>query len=280
MERRFEALAVAIGIATVIAVAGGSAGATPRNRTARATFDRAVKAYARGSFKQASDLFARSYRLEQDPDALFGWAQAERKQGHCDRAIGLYEKLLATNIPAESKNSIHEPLAECKAAVEPAKPDPRPEPKPELKPDPPAEPAATPAVAPAVVASADQPELVTAPPVDKPELVRVEGRPWYRDPMGDTFLGVGVVGLGVGTALWISSHGAARDAGHAGNYFEAKALHQRATDRGVQGTIAIAAGGTLTALAILWYATHREPDHMVTAWATHSSGGVAVVGRF
>src|SRR5262249_3113425 len=97
VERRLAVLAgryrQALTVAVALVLASGTAAATPKNRSARATFDRAVKAYARGSFKQASDLFARSYKQESDPDALFGWAQAERKLGHCDKAVELYERL-------------------------------------------------------------------------------------------------------------------------------------------------------------------------------------------
>ena len=276
MESRLAVLAGRYRQALTVALvlASGTAGATPKNRSARMTFDRAVKAYAGGKFKQASDLFARSYKQESDPDALFGWAQAERKLGHCDKAVELYERLLASNMPAENKQAVHEPMEECKTALETARPKPETKPVPEVKPEPrpePPPPAAPPPETPPEAKPSGPPPTTT---------VRVEGRSWWKDPVGDAFVGLGVVGLGVGTALWISSHNAESDAAAANNYFDAKALAVRAKDRGEQGTVAVAAGGGLVVLGILWYAMHRESDHVVSGWVAPTSGGLGVAGVF
>src|SRR5206468_9459004 len=115
LELRFSIHAGSHRKALILAVvlAAGHAAATPTKKDARAPFDRAVTAYKRGDFAGASELFAKSYSIETDPDALFGWAQAERKLGHCEKAIALYERLLSLDIPQENKEAVHAPLAEC-----------------------------------------------------------------------------------------------------------------------------------------------------------------------
>ena len=39
----------------------------------------------------------------------------------------------------------------------------------------------------------------------------IEGRSWWKDPVGDSLLGLGVVGLGVGTVFIVSGHNAEND---------------------------------------------------------------------
>ena len=57
----------------------------------------------------------KSYGLEKDPETLFAWAQAERKLDDCDKAVELYNELLALDLPAENKQVIETQVGECKA---------------------------------------------------------------------------------------------------------------------------------------------------------------------
>src|SRR5688500_6981072 len=112
MERRLAVHAGAhrekmIGrIALALVVATSSAVAAPKTGEARVQFDRGVAAYTKGDYATATEALGASFVLEADAETLFAWAQTERKLGHCDRAIDLYAKLLAMDIPAENKPAI------------------------------------------------------------------------------------------------------------------------------------------------------------------------------
>ena len=102
------------------------AAAAPKSAPAKVAFDEGIAAYQKEDWAGASAAFGRSYELEHDTEALFAWAQAERKQGHCDKALDLYEKLLAANLPAENAAAVREKRDECRAIVgtKPAPPPP------------------------------------------------------------------------------------------------------------------------------------------------------------
>ena len=264
MERRFAIHAAAQRQALIFAIvlAAGHAAATPVNKDARAHFDRAVTAYKRGDFVGASELFQKSYAIETDPDALFGWAQAERKSGHCEKAIALYQRLLSLDIPAENKEAVHEPLAECQQAITPK-------------------------------ISSDQldrmkieahnpmpthtdPPAVEAPPPDLPR-----DRPWYRDPVGDTLVGLGVVGIGVGTVLLVSARSADASFQTATNYGDAQMFRDLAQRRGQQCVLAAGLGGALLVAGVIRYVTHASHDRTTVAgWLAPGGGGVALGGGF
>ena len=118
MERRFAvhagAYRQALSIAIAIAVSGTSAHAAPQGHDARAQFDRGVAAYQSGDFATAAEAFGRSNALENDLETPFAWAQAGLKPSHCDKAVELYGKLLAMDLPVENKNTMN-PLSRVQA---------------------------------------------------------------------------------------------------------------------------------------------------------------------
>jgi hypothetical protein len=257
-----------IGLVLVASLAVATpAMAAPKGNEAKAAFTKGVAAYKKGAFDSASEALARSFALEADPDTLFAWAQSERQRGKCDKAIELFEKLLAYELPAANKQAIREKVAECKAIVGAQKPAPV-EPPPEPTPQPPPEPAPEP---PPIV-SAPEPAPEAAP----------EGRAWWKDPVGGVLVGAGAVGLGVGGYFMLSARSADRDADAATNYFEFEERTRRAEAHGRNGVIAAVAGGALVGAGIIWYATRgpRPESTTVTTWLAPSGGGLVARTRF
>jgi tetratricopeptide (TPR) repeat protein len=278
-----------LALALALAAAPQLASAAPKKKSARAEFDKGVKAYTKGEYQKAINALARSYELEPDEETLFAWAQTERKLGHCDKAIELYGKLLAMNLPAANKDAVREQVKECKeildaeraatavvdgpkppAAETPASDGPTPTPTPTPAPD---------------TAAGDAPASDSAsPPDERPaSTVQVdEPRAWWKDPVGGALVGVGVVGLAVGTVFLVQGSAAESDKANAGSYDEYQVLADRAESRGRFGVIGLAVGGGLVAGGIIWYATHRSlpPERTVSGWVSTTGGGLALSGRF
>ena len=248
-----------------IVLAAAPVVAAPSNPEAKKAFDKGVAAYQKNDYPGASAAFAKSFALETDAETLFAWAQAERKQDHCDKAIELYTKLLGMDLPEENKAVVRGQVAECKQIVDAQKPK-KTEPEPP-KPEPPKpEPA--------------KPDIV-APPPKGDVAITAEGHAWYADPIGDALVIGGVVGLGVGGALWASAHSASQGIATAPDYPTAKALEDKANSRGRLGTISLGAGAALVVGGIAWYATHGSSHATtVSGWIAPGTGGIAIAGGF
>lgn len=247
--------AVAALIVAAIALSSSLAGAVPKNPKARAAFDDGIAAYQKSDWAAAAAAFGKSYGIEPDVEALFAWAQSERQQDHCEKAIELYGKLLESSLPDENKQVVGEKLAECKKLVAAKNPEPVPEVTPEIKPEP--------------------------KPAPTPEPVNPEGKSRFKDPLGGVLLGTGVVALGVGTYFLVAAKGADSDAKSATNYFDVERFNDDADSKGKVGVIAAVAGGALIAAGIIRYATRGPTSRAVTGWITpDGGGGIAAFGRF
>jgi tetratricopeptide (TPR) repeat protein len=237
----------------VIVLASSLAGAAPKNPKARAAFDEGIAAYQKADWPAAAAAFGKAYGIEADVEALFAWAQSERQQDHCEKAIELYGKLLESSLPDENKQVVSEKLAECKKLVAAKQPEPATPPKPEPTPPKP-EPAPMPA--------------------------NPEGKSRFKDPIGGVLLGTGVVALGVGTYFLVAAKGADSDAKSATNYFDVERFNDDADSKGKLGVVATLAGGALIVAGVVRYATHRSKPRAVTGWITPEGGGIAAFGRF
>ena len=260
MERRLSVHARATRHQVVLAIllASATAGAAPKKKDAKAAFDRGVAAYSKKNYAAAAEALAKSYALEPDIETLFAWAQAERQQDHCEKAIELYDKLLAKDLPDANKTVVREKRDECQAivAAQAPKPDPVPEPSPAPVPvDPPARP---------------------LPPAPAPE-----GRSRF-GVVGLGLVGVGAVGLGIGGYYLLSSRNAAADAKTAQNYFDVERFNDKADTDGRRGTIAAIAGGALLVGGLVYIATRDTSAERtkVTGWLAPDGGGVVAAGRF
>lgn len=272
MEHRFPVHARTHALIAAIVMASSSVLAAPSSPASKKEFERGVKAYSAGDYDAAADAMSKSYALEKDPETLFAWAQAERKLDNCDKAIELYKELLGYDLPPENKQVIQQNIAECKQVLaDNQKPAPVDHPVPVDKadaaaPPPTTTPAPTPTPAPA--------------PVDQP--VSEGGRSWWKDPVGDGLVVVGIGGLAFGGVELMSASKADSDKAKATSYPDFLRLEKKAHDDGQLGVIAAGAGGGLVVLGILWYATHRDHhEHQVTGWlAPTGGGGIAWTGGF
>ena len=276
MERRFPVHARTHALIAAIVMASSPVLAAPKSPASKKEFDRGVKAYSAGDYDAAADAMSKSYQLEKDPETLFAWAQAERKLDNCDKAIGLYKELLGYDLPPENKQVIQQNLSECKQALADKKKAPPadttpPDASPPVDKADAAAPPPTPAPAPAPAApvAADQP-------------ASEDDRAWWKDPVGDGLVIVGIGGLAFGGVKLMSASKADSDKAKATSYPDFLRLQKQAHDDGQLGVIAAGAGGGLVVLGILWYATHRDHhEHQVTGWiAPTGGGGIALTGGF
>jgi outer membrane biosynthesis protein TonB len=272
-----EAVIARWSLALALVLASSTAAAAPKGADARAHFDKGVAAYTKGDYAAAAEALGASFVIEADVETLFAWAQTERKLGHCDRAIDLYKKLLAMNLPAENKQAVQVQIDECKAvlAEKPKKAEPKPkvtkgkpEPKPvEVKP-----------VEPAPV----EPAPVVAPtPIQTPPPVEHEARAWWKDPVGGVLVGAGVIGMGVGAVFLVQGSNADGTKEMAPTYSSYEERANRAESLGRRGVIGLAIGGALVAGGVVWYATRgKSGERRVSTVVVPSGAGVAVSGSF
>jgi tetratricopeptide (TPR) repeat protein len=263
-NRRLTVLAGAPGRQALIALVvvafawSSHALAAPKDPKARAAFDQGIAAYQKQNYAGAAEAFGRSHGLEPDVETLFAWAQSERQQEHCEKAIELYNKLLEAKLPDENKLVVTEKLGECKkiiAAKQPPKPDPVPD-----KPVP------------------DKPVPDKVVPDPKP---KSGGRSRLKDPLGGVLVGFGAIGLGVGGYFLMSGSKANTDAKDADNYVDAEKLTDKAKSHGRIGVISTAVGGALLVGGIVRYATRsKERRTTISGWLAPSSGGVVALARF
>ncbi|MEP6859918.1 MAG: hypothetical protein ABJE66_04820 [Deltaproteobacteria bacterium] len=280
----------------MLLLAAAPAAAAPKGRAAKAQFDKGVAAYGKSDFATASLAFGKSYALEVDVETLFAWAQAERKQGHCDKATELYHQLLATKLPAENKAVVQGQLDECKkilddeqaqeSAAERARIDqarahqPRDDVyKPPLSASPPAPVSPS---APGASGDSASPSHVDSPSPDTTVHASptTESSPWFKDPAGDTLLGLGVASVAVGGVLLLSASSASADSKTAATYDQFKLLDDKAKSRGTYGVIATGAGAALIIAGVIRYSTRSTTSESttVTGWLDGRSSGIAITG--
>ena len=262
-------------VAVMLVSISSAAEARPKRRDARAAFDRGVTAYQKGNFEAAATALSKSYDLEHDVDTLFAWAQTERKLERCDKAIELYEKLLASNLPSANKSAVEQKLSECRVVVAQQKPVAAPAAVP---------PAAEPAVQPKAQPASRSPRVAdSTDSAPEPPLRSDAGstrRAWFKDPVALGLIGTGVLATGVGAGLVVSASSLANATPK--NWDEAVDNSKTATSRGYIGQASMAVGGALVIGGVVWIVAHRGGTERaaVTGWVAPGGGGLAVGGPF
>jgi len=263
-------------VAVALVSIAGVAAAKPKRRDAKAAFDRGLAAYKKGSFEAASASLGKSFDLERDVDTLFAWAQSERKLEHCDKAIDLYDKLLAFDLPPANHEAVELKLTECRTILAQQKPPTEPPPiEPPLAP-PPVEPKSEP---PRVAdRSASAPSPAPSPAGD----TQLSARAWYKDPVALGLVGTGVVATGVGVGLLVSARSLDHQIKTAKDYRAAEGFSDKAKSREKLGWITSGVGGALVIGGVVWSVTHRSAteQHALTGWLAPGGGGLAVAGAF
>jgi hypothetical protein len=181
---------------------------------------RGETAYREKRWSDASEAFAAAYERTGDPTYLYTQAQAERRGGRCDLAIGLYERFLATRPADVAAATARGYVAQCREEIGEAK----------------------------VTGSAPEPTPVRDP-IAAPVGGTVENaearRAWWRDPWGGALVSIGSASLVTGAVLVGLAHreagrasGAADDRGY-GDHIE------RAQTRQIAGATVMSVGAAL-----------------------------------
>lgn len=259
--------------AMVLILASATAMAAPKKAAAKAQFDRGVAAYTKGDYQGASDALSKSFALEADVETLFAWAQTERKLGHCDKAIELYTELLGMNLPDANKDAIKVQIGECKQILDEERAAAA-----MVDGPPPAEPATSSDSPPSAGGGTEAPP--SSPPVTPAD--RGSTRPRWQDPIGLSLVGVGAIGLVVGTTFLVKGSSAQSDADRATTYDDYLAASDRAESNGRVGVVGLVIGGAFVTAGVIWYMTRTpaDADRTVTGWVAPGSGGLAISGRF
>jgi tetratricopeptide (TPR) repeat protein len=213
------ALVVAVAVAAPL---GAAADDLPMSPPAYEHLQKGLEAYRNKQYDQAIAEFEQGYRLEPRKEFLFAWAQAERLSGHCDKAIDLYGRFIATGPSQAQLDAAKTNLDRCRQALE-------------VQPAAPVAPSADEA---AKAAPAATPPTLAAPAAS----VRAPRarRPFYEDPLGDGLVAAGVVGLGFGLGFEIAA-GSAEDAADRAPTYDAFA-HDKDTAASRRTVAAVSTG--------------------------------------
>jgi len=220
-------------------------------------FAAGIERYKAKDYDGASAAFEKAYAAAPDGKILFAWAQSERFAGRCQHSIELFQQLLSDELTEANRTAVERNISECQAVI-----------------------AAAPPVEP----------VVEPPPVERPpdDVIRLpmpaptpEGRPWYKDPVGLGFLGGGVVGLGVGIAIYGAAVGRDSAADDATTYAEFADKKAQAKRLGTIGVVTGVAGVALIGAGVAWYVLHhRAPAEGVTVSFTDGGGVVGWAGSY
>lgn len=205
--------------------------AAPRERKDPVAI-KAEAAFRAERWDEAADGFERAYDNDPQLKYLFAWAQAERKRGACDRAVELYDAYVllaesAGDVPDDKLETVRAARAECVVA----------EPEPPPPPPPP----------PVLVAEPERDDEPRAEETDAP-------RPWHRDPLGASLVGVGAGVLVAGVATRLIARGRSDDARAASSEGQFEDDYDRSTRLGTTGLVLIGAGAVVAVAGVVRWA--------------------------
>jgi tetratricopeptide (TPR) repeat protein len=231
--------------------------AAPKSARALADFARGVAAYKAEDYEAAAAAFGASYDTEPDTETLFAWAQAERQLGRCNKAMELYDRLLARTMSSANRDAIEKARAECRDILANNQDGSGDDGSDDTGPD---------------------GGRVTARPSASPHL-------WYQDPIGDVITGAGVIGLAIGGGFYIASqsaYAAARTPPNEMAFNQDRQAGSADFDHSVQSFIV---GGVLVAAGVTWYLLHRgeappAKHRTVSGWLDRGGGGLTFSTRW
>lgn len=230
-------------------------------------FQAAQAAFNEGDYAKASQQLEKAFLIEPADALLYPWAQAERFAGHCEVAIDLYEKFLATDPSENFRVAAQENLQRCQEEIDKAN-------------------AAAAAAASAETEGEDDTkvepindgwddvansEAETNPGKkdDEPK----KARKWYLDPVGGVLSGVGIAGVATGGALLgVASSRAGQVADEDDNQSYVDARRSATTLRNA-GAAVISVGGALLIAGIVRYALLATKDSRAKNKSARASVG-------
>jgi tetratricopeptide (TPR) repeat protein len=206
---------------------------------ARVHYERGLKLYEHGRYDQAIDELRAGLALDPQPELLYALGQAERKSGHCERALEHYQACMALLKNATAVAAVRVQIERCRL---------------EQKEAPPVAPRA-PAEAPPPPSTVVSPPREAPPPREAERAVLPEtpasSPHWLRDPLAGVLAGLGVAGLAAGGALV----GVARvEADRATDSYQQFADARNATALWTGGVVTLSVGGALLAAGVVRWA--------------------------
>lgn len=154
------------------------------NEAAREHFAAAKDAFDRDAYAAAIPELKAAYAIEPNPMLLYSWAQAERLNGDCKRAIELYGRFIDTEPNEASRQLAEVNILECKAELGSGPPPPPPPSNADDLPDDTGKPVAEEGAEDADDAGDEAPKS------------------WKRDWVGWTLTGIGVATAGAGGVVF------------------------------------------------------------------------------
>lgn len=217
---------------------------------ARAHFEDAQRRFESRDYKGAAAALDAAYAIEPAADLLYPWAQAERLDGDCERAIELYRAFLTAEPPEEHARLAEQNIATCEDLLERQhREESRQAPQP-------------------TAAAADAGD--TAP-----------DRRWQRDVAGGILVGTGAGGLVVGTGLLIAALHGASSVSEAADVHDYDKRIERATLQRNLAVGAFAVGGALAVAGVVRYVlVARRPRADVGLLVDGALVGLVVRTRF
>lgn len=225
---------------------GGKPRGLDRKAEAKKHIAAATKAHQAEMYDVALIELQAAYGLDPQPDLMYAIGQVQVKLNNCPEAIMSYEKFLESNPPQEPTDAANEAIKTCRDQIAAAQPPP-----------PPPEP---------------------APPPPPPP----EHKKFYKDPIGDGLVVVGVGASVTGLVLYMGARSRLDDADGATTYAAAATIVEDAHSK--RNIAAIVGGVGAVALSVgvwRWTRVGKSTESRV-ALVPHADGGAVVTwgGRF
>lgn len=263
---RLVALAASMAVAAsgVLTLAAPSqAWAKPSNPQAAGHYEEGLELFSAGDYEGAAASLEKAFAIEEDWVIAYAWAQAEFNQGDCAATVRIYKKVLGmAEVNEDARAAAQEAINYCAEQLA----------------DNQADPTAPPPVQEREMGDPTEPEVIESPS-PQPEDEK-PARKWYLDPLGDTLVAVGVVGVGVGAGLLI---GAQVEATQGSSSYSAHGDRVDRVDRfRIGGAVALGVGGALIiGGAVRWgILASRSKSDAQAIRIVPTGRGLAITGRF
>lgn len=235
---------------------------------AKVHIDGATAAHKEGRFEDARTELEAAYALDPQPQLLYALGQVNVKLGRCEDAITYYEQFIQTKPAQAATDAANQAIVTCRVAITQAQAQ-----KPAYEPSdaqlPP-------------VGEDDERPLETTPPAETTPAAPTH-KPWYKDVLGLSLVGVGAASLATGVVLYMNANSRLDDVDGAPTYAEARSIVDDAHRTRAISIVFAAAGGVLIGGGIGYYVKrHRGSGEAraVSVMPTTSGGLVTLSGRF